>query len=73
MHFANQGKEVAKYAKKDGLKVTKYTFSDTNDVNSVTQQVASASDVIYIPTDNTAASCAKTINGTEGQGADHRR
>ncbi|MCD5466055.1 ABC transporter substrate binding protein [Lactobacillus delbrueckii] len=53
---------MAKYAKKDGLKVTKYTFSDTNDVNSVTQQAASASDVIYIPTDNTAASYAKTIN-----------
>lgn len=57
-----QTDEVAKYAKKDGLKVTKYTFSDTNDVNSVTQQAASASDVTYIPTDNTAASCAKTIN-----------
>ncbi|MGZ1207527.1 ABC transporter substrate binding protein [Lactobacillus delbrueckii subsp. bulgaricus] len=41
-----QTDEVTKYAKKDGLKVTKYTFSDTNEVNSVTQQVASASDVI---------------------------
>lgn len=41
-----QADEVAKYAKKDGLKVTKYTFSDTNDVNSVTQQAAGASDVI---------------------------
>lgn len=57
-----QAKEVAKYAKKDGYKVTEYTFSDTNDVNSVTRQAASGSDVIYIPTDNTAASCAKTIN-----------
>ena len=47
---------------RDGYKVTEYTFSDTNDVNSVTRQAASGSDVIYIPTDNTAASCAKTIN-----------
>lgn len=57
-----QADQVAKYAKKDGLKVSKYTFSDSNDVNSVTQQACSNSDVIYIPTDNTAASCAKTIN-----------
>lgn len=57
-----QAEQVAKYAKKDGLTVKTYTFSDTNDVSSVTQQAASNSDVIYIPTDNTAASCAKTIN-----------
>lgn len=57
-----QAEEIEKYAKKDGYKVTQYTFSDTNDVNSVTRLAVSASDVIYIPTDNLASSCSKTIN-----------
>lgn len=45
-----------------GLTCTRYTFSDSNDVTQVSELAASASDVIYIPTDNTAASCAETIN-----------
>ncbi len=46
-----------------GYTVSAFTFSDTNDVTAVTQAAAAASDVIYIPTDNTAASCAETIYG----------
>lgn len=46
-----------------GYSVEAFTFSDSNDVTAVTQAAASASDVIYIPTDNTAASCAETIRG----------
>ncbi len=42
--------------------VKEYTFVDTNDVTSVTQQAVSECDVIYIPTDNTAASNAEAIN-----------
>ena len=42
--------------------VTIYTFSDSNDVSSVTQQACSEVDAIYIPTDNTAASCTEAIN-----------
>ena len=38
-----------------------YTFSDTNDVVSVTGTASDANDVLYIPTDNTAASCAEAI------------
>lgn len=34
---------------------TQYAFSDTNDMASVTQAAADASDVIYVPTDNTVA------------------
>lgn len=45
-----------------GLNVTVYTFSDSNDVSSVAGEACSSSDVIYIPTDNTAASCTEAIN-----------
>lgn len=44
-----------------GYKVEWYSFNDTNDVNSVTQTAADNSDVIYIPTDNTAASNTEAI------------
>ena len=39
-----------------------YTFVDTNDVTSITQSAVDASDVLYIPTDNTAASNTEAIN-----------
>lgn len=41
---------------------TEYTFADSNDVASVTTTACDASDVLYIPTDNTAAFCAEAIN-----------
>ena len=41
-----------------------YAFSDSNDLASVVTTAASESDVIYIPTDNTAASNAELINNT---------
>ena len=43
-----------------GFTVTAYSFTDTNDVASVAQK-ACESDVIYIPTDNTAASNTEAI------------
>lgn len=46
-----------------GYTCTDFTFADSNEVASVTQSACNASDVIYIPTDNTAASCAETIRG----------
>ena len=45
-----------------GYTVNVYTFSDSNDVASVTQTACDASDVLYIPTDNTAASNTEAIN-----------
>lgn len=39
-----------------------YTFVDTNDVSAITQTAADSSDVLYIPTDNTAASNTEAIN-----------
>ena len=44
-----------------GYTCTEFAFTDSNDVASVTQKAASGSDVIYVPTDNTAASCTEAI------------
>lgn len=57
-----QSDTITEYLKNDGYEVNTYTFSDSNDVTSVTTTACSESDVIYIPTDNTAASCTKAIN-----------
>ena len=39
-----------------------YTFSDSNDIAAITTTAADNSDVIYIPTDNSAASNTEIIN-----------
>lgn len=39
-----------------GYTVKEYAFTDTNDIQTVAKKAANDSDVIYIPTDNTAAS-----------------
>ena len=49
------------YLKDEGYEVERYAFTDTNDVTSVTQTACDNSDVIYIPTDNTAASNTEAI------------
>ncbi len=53
--------EIEKYLTDLGYTVTWYAFTDTNDVASVTQKAADASDVLYIPTDNTAAANTEAI------------
>ena len=45
-----------------GFTVTEYSFADSNDISPVTSTACAGSDVIYIPTDNTAASCTEAIN-----------
>lgn len=62
---AYQVKEVKKNLEKLGFTVVECGFTDSNDV-SVAAKKAATSDVIYIPTDNTAASCASTIDGVIG-------
>ncbi|MBS1401393.1 MAG: ABC transporter substrate-binding protein [Oscillospiraceae bacterium] len=47
---------------KAGLTVKVYTFADTNDVAAVTTTACNENDALYIPTDNTAASCTEAIN-----------
>ena len=49
------------YLEDAGLTCTEYAFTDTNDVASVAQKACDDSDVIYIPTDNTAASNTEAI------------
>ena len=44
-----------------GYECIEYTFADSNDVASVTQNACDGADVLYIPTDNTAASCTEAI------------
>ena len=53
--------QVVEYLTGKGITCTRYSFSDSNDVAAVTTKAAADSDVIYIPTDNTAASCTETI------------
>ena len=55
--------DVVKAAlEEEGLTVSIYTFADSNDVATVTQTACDENDALYIPTDNTAASCAEAIN-----------
>jgi len=44
-----------------GFETKIYTFTDSNDVASVTQKACGECDVLYIPTDNTAASNTEAI------------
>ncbi len=53
---------ITPFLEKYGYTVKAYTFSDSNDVAQVTKQACADSDVLYIPTDNTAANCAENIN-----------
>ena len=45
-----------------GYTVSSFTFADSNDVAAVTQTACDECEVLYIPTDNTAASCTEAIN-----------
>ena len=55
--------EVVKAALESaGNTVNVYTFADSNDVATVTASACGDCDALYIPTDNTAASCAEAIN-----------
>ena len=54
---------VAKLLEAKGLTCTKYPFTDSNDIQAVCQQAADNNDVLYVPTDNTAASNAGIIDG----------
>ncbi len=45
-----------------GFAVKEFVFAASNDVAAVTTNACGECDVLYIPTDNTAASCAEAIN-----------
>lgn len=56
-----QVNEMEKHLTGMGYTVKKFSFVDANDVANVTQTACDGSDVLYIPTDNTAANCAEAI------------
>lgn len=58
---AYQVKVIEENLTAKGITCTRYSFSDSNDISAVATSAAMKSDVIYIPTDNTAASCKSTI------------
>ena len=53
---------VQRYLEEMGYTCTQYAFSDSNDIAAVCQTAADASDVLYIPTDNSAASNTPIID-----------
>ena len=57
-----QSDVVKQYLENAGLTVNVYTFADSNDVSAVTATACAECDALYIPTDNTAASCTEAIN-----------
>ncbi len=52
---------ITGYLTELGYACEEYTFADSNDVASVAQSACDGCDVLYIPTDNTAASCTEAI------------
>ena len=56
-----QVETIQGYLEDMGYTCSTYTFTDVNDLSSVTQSACDSSDVIYIPTDNTAANNTETI------------
>ena len=56
-----QIEEVAKNLSAKGIETKEFAFTDTNDVSSVTQAACDWADVIYVPTDNIAASNTEAI------------
>ena len=54
--------EIPKLLEADGITCTEYPFADSNDMAAIVQTAADNSDVIYVPTDNTAASNAGIID-----------
>ena len=53
---------VKGYLEDAGITCTLYPFADSNDMQSIVSDAAANSNVIYIPTDNTAASATGTVD-----------
>ena len=56
-----QVQEVKKFLAAKNVTVKVFPFADSNDISPVVTLACESSDALYIPTDNTAASCAETI------------
>ncbi|MBQ8043981.1 MAG: ABC transporter substrate-binding protein [Clostridia bacterium] len=53
---------MKKYLEEKDIKCKEYSFVDSNDISAVVTKAADKSDVIYIPTDNTAANNTEVID-----------
>ncbi|MBE5773842.1 MAG: ABC transporter substrate-binding protein, partial [Clostridiales bacterium] len=60
---AYQVKVVRECLEAKGITCTDYAFSDSNDLAAIATAACETSDVIYVPTDNTAASATGIIDG----------
>lgn len=61
-----QVKVVKEYLEARNITVIDKAFTDSNDAATVAAAAAAEADVIYIPTDNTAAGCAQSIGNAVG-------
>lgn len=57
-----QVKVVKAYLESKGVECTKYTFTDTSDLQAVTTSAAQNNDAIYVPTDNTVAATTGAVD-----------
>lgn len=57
---------ITPYLTDEGYEVKEYTFSDSNDIAAVVTTACDECDVLYIPTDNTAASNTGIIDNIAG-------
>lgn len=54
--------KISEFLKEDGIETVNYVFNDSNDITAITEKAVSDKvDVIYIPTDNTAAANTEAI------------
>ncbi len=56
-----QVEEMTKHLSALGIEAVPFSFTDTNDISAIVTAAAESCDALYVPTDNTAASCAETI------------
>ena len=56
-----QVEKVKEYLTQKGVEVQTFPFGDSNEISSIVTLACTMCDVLYVPTDNTAASCAETI------------
>lgn len=54
--------KISEFLKEDGIETVNYVFNDSNDITAVTEKAVSDKvDIIYVPTDNTAAANTQAI------------
>ena len=59
-----QADEIENHFKDLNIETQRFTFADSNDISQVAQSASEWADVVYIPTDNTAAAYASSLSST---------